>query len=223
MSGSTWQITKRAARSRQGVVAAQSRTAAEVGAEVLRAGGNAVDAAIATSLALGVVEPWMSGLGGGGCMLVRQAADGSSHALDFGMVAPRGLDLSAYPLAGGPAGDLFGWPAVVGDRNLHGPLAVAVPGLADGLRLAHEQFGTVPFAELAAPAIALAEQGLTVDWHASQMIAGAARDLRRYATAAAQWLPDGLPPVPPWTGDDAAPAAGRPRTDATSAGGRWPA
>ena len=98
------------------------------------------------------------------------------------MVAPRRLDPAAYPLAGGAAGDLFGWPAVLDDRNLHGPLAVAVPGLADGLRLAHERFGTVPFAELVAPAIALAEQGLIVDWYASQMIAGAARDLRRYAT-----------------------------------------
>ena len=202
MSGSTWRITKRAVRSRRGVVAAQSRVAAAVGAEVLRAGGNAIDAAIATSLALGVVEPWMSGLGGGGCMLVRLAADGGSHALDCGMVAPRRLDPAAYPLAGGAAGDLFGWPAVIDDRNLHGPLAVAVPGLADGLRLAHERFGTVPFAELVAPAIALAEQGLIVGWHASQMIAGAARDLRRYATAAAQWLPDGLPPVPSWTGDE---------------------
>ena len=128
MSGSTWRITKRAVRSRRGVVAAQSRVAAAVGAEVLRAGGNAIDAAIATSLALGVVEPWMSGLGGGGCMLVRLAADGGSHALDCGMVAPRRLDPAAYPLAGGAAGDLFGWPAVLDDRNLHGPWPWRCPG-----------------------------------------------------------------------------------------------
>ena len=201
MTGSAWQVTKSVARSRGGVVAAQSRPAAEIGAEILRAGGNAVDAAIATSLALGCVEPWMSGLGGGGCMLAWFVDGGRSWALDFGMIAPRRLDPSAYPLAGGTAGDLFGWPAVVGDRNLHGPRAVAVPGLADGLRLAHERFGSLPLRELAAPAIALAEAGLTVDWYTSQMIAGAARDLRRYPDAAARWLPDGLPPVPPWTGE----------------------
>ena len=194
-----WLAAKVAVRSRGGVVAAQHRQAAAIGAEVLRAGGNAVDAAIATSLALGVLEPWMSGLGGGGCMLV-ELADGQAHAVDAGMVAPRRLRPADYPLAGGAAGDLFGWPAVVGDRNLHGPLAVAVPGLVDGLRLAQERFGTMPLRELVAPALALAEAGFLVDWHATQMIAGAALDLRRYPNAAAQWLPDGLPPVPPWTG-----------------------
>src|SRR6478735_3044293 len=121
MTGSAWQVTKSVARSRGGVVAAQSRQAAEVGAEILQAGGNAVDAAIATSLALGCLEPWMSGLGGGGCMLASFADSGRSWALDFGMIAPRRLDPDAYPLAGGTAGDLFGWPAVKGDRNLHGP------------------------------------------------------------------------------------------------------
>ena len=186
-------------RSRGGVVAAQHRRAAEIGAELLRAGGNAIDAAIATSLALGVLEPWMSGLGGGGCMLV-ELADGQAHAVDAGMVAPRRLSPADYPLAGGAAGDLFGWPAVVGDRNLHGPLAVAVPGLADGLRLAHERFGSMPLRELVAPAVALAAEGFLVDWFTTQMVAGAALDLRRYREAAAQWLPNGLPPVPPWTG-----------------------
>ncbi len=200
MDQDTWLVRKQAVRARGGIVAAQHRRAAEIGAEVLSAGGNAIDAAIATSLALGVLEPWMSGLGGGGCMLLR-LADGTAHALDCGMVAPRRLDPAAYPLAGGMAGDLFGWPAVVEHRNLHGPLAVAVPGLADGLRLAHERFGSVPFHELVAPAVALAEEGFAIDWYATQMVAGAAADLRRYPHAAAVWLPDGLPPVAPWTGE----------------------
>ncbi|MFL5334731.1 MAG: gamma-glutamyltransferase, partial [Geminicoccaceae bacterium] len=194
-----WQAGKVAVRSRRGVVAAQHRRAAQVGADLLRAGGNAVDAAIGTSLALGVLEPWMSGLGGGGCMLL-ELADGQAHAVNAGMVAPRSLSAADYPLAGGAAGDLFGWPAVVDDRNLHGPLSVAVPGLADGLRLAHEHFGSMPLRELVAPALALAEDGFLVDWYATQMVAGAAMDLRLYPDAAGRWLPDGLPPVPPWTG-----------------------
>jgi gamma-glutamyltranspeptidase/glutathione hydrolase len=196
-----WLVDKAVVRSPRGIVAAQSREAAEVGAETLRAGGDAVDAAIAASLALGALEPWMSGLGGGGCMLVWRAAEGRAEAIDFGMVTPRGLDPAAYPLAGGTAGDLFGWPAVVDDRNLHGPLSVAVPGQAEGYRLAHARFGRLPFAELVAPAIAFAEAGLAIDWHASQTIANAARELRLYPHAAAAWLPDGLPPVPPWIGE----------------------
>ena len=62
----SWQITKPATRSRKGIVASQSRVAAQVGADVMAQGGNAVDAAIATSFALGAAEPWMSGMGGGG-------------------------------------------------------------------------------------------------------------------------------------------------------------
>ena len=89
------------------------------------------------------------------------------------------LDPADYPLAGGMAGDLFGWPAVVGHRNLHGPLAVAIPGIADGLSIAHERFGTVPLAELVAPAAALADAGFAVDWYTTQMVAGAAAELRQ--------------------------------------------
>jgi gamma-glutamyltranspeptidase/glutathione hydrolase len=200
MDQDSWRVRKDVVRARGGIVAAQHRRAAEIGAEVLRAGGNAVDAAIATSLALGVLEPWMSGLGGGGCLLLR-LGDGTAHALDCGMVAPRRLDPAAYPLAGGMAGDLLGWPAVVENRNLHGPLAVAVPGLADGLRLVHERFGSMPLRDLAAPAVALAGEGFAIDWYATQMVAGAATDLRRYPHAADLWLPAGLPPVAPWTGE----------------------
>lgn len=186
--------TKAAARGAGGVVAAQNRIAAGVGAEVLRAGGNAVDAAVATALALAVVEPWMSGLGGGGTMLVHQADSATTAAIDFGMVAPAALDPADYPLTGAAGGDLFGWPGVVGDRNIHGPLAIAVPGSIDGLGVALERFGTMPLREIVAPALALARLGLPVDWYVTLLVANAAADLARYPSSAAVWLPGGLPP-----------------------------
>ncbi|MBN8906888.1 MAG: gamma-glutamyltransferase, partial [Rhodospirillales bacterium] len=69
-------MTKPAVRSQGGIVVSQNRLASEIGARVLAAGGHAVDAAVATSFAIGVLEPWMSGLGGSGAMLVREAATG---------------------------------------------------------------------------------------------------------------------------------------------------
>src|ERR1043165_1890227 len=89
-----WVVSKRPVVSSRGVVAGQHRLAAEAGARVLREGGNAVDAAVAAALAVGVVEPWLSGIGGGGFMLVRTARDGAVHAIDFGMVAASRLDAS---------------------------------------------------------------------------------------------------------------------------------
>src|ERR1700741_2543176 len=85
-----------------GVVAAQSRDAAAAGARILAAGGHAVDAAVATSLALGAVEPWMSGLGGGGFATIWDAKRKEVRCLDYGMVAPAALDPNDYPLTGGP-------------------------------------------------------------------------------------------------------------------------
>ena len=90
----SWTIKKPVVRSARGLVAAQHLTAAEVGASILDDGGNAVDAAIATSLALAVLEPWMSGLGGGGYMLVAKADGGPVDVVDFGMIAPAGMDPS---------------------------------------------------------------------------------------------------------------------------------
>jgi len=140
-----WNVRKPLARSRGGVVASQSRIAAEVGARVLAGGGNAVDAAVATGFALAAVEPWNSGLGGFGFMLVYSAKKGRVSVVDFGPVSPRGLDPAAYPLIGSGATtrDLFTWPAVKDDRNVHGPLSFAVPGHPDGLGLALEQFGAL--------------------------------------------------------------------------------
>src|SRR5919106_1934177 len=191
----SWVTTRPAVRAAGGMVAAQHKGAAEVGAEVLRAGGNAVDAAVATSLALAVLEPWMSGLGGGGFMVISRA-DGRAEVLDFGMVAPAGLDPAAYPLSGGHDNDLFGWPGVVEDRNVMGPLSIAVPGQAAGLGFAHERHASLPWRDLCAPAIALADQGLPVGWYACLQITTAAPDLARFEAAASHFLPNRLPPVP---------------------------
>ncbi|MGA8381592.1 MAG: gamma-glutamyltransferase, partial [Stellaceae bacterium] len=86
-----WEIAKPGTSSQGGIVAAQSRAAATVGAEVLAAGGSAVDAAVATALALAAVEPWNSGLRGIGFMVVHRAGADHAEAIDFGPVAPRGL------------------------------------------------------------------------------------------------------------------------------------
>ena len=191
----SWVTTRPAVRAAGGMVVAQHKGAADVGAEILRGGGNAVDAAIATSLALTVLEPWMSGLGGGGFMVVAKA-DGRTEVLDFGMVAPAALDPAAYPLSGGHDNDLFGWPGVVEDRNVMGPLSIAVPGQAAGLDLAYERHASLPWRDLCAPAIALADEGLPIGWYGCLQIATAAPDLARFATAAGHYLPGGLPPVP---------------------------
>ena len=191
-----WTTHKSIVSARSGLVAAQHMGAAAVGAEVLAAGGNAVDAAIAGSLALCVLEPWMSGLGGGGFMVVAKGDGAPPAVIDFGMVAPSGLSPAAYPLIEGRDDDLFGWPAVLEDRNRLGPLSIAVPGQAAGLGLAHRHYGSMPWPELCAPAIELAGRGLPVTWHTMLRIANAARELARLESGSAIYLPDGLPPVP---------------------------
>lgn len=193
---SNTRLAKHAVAGKRGVVAAQNLEAAAAGAAVLEAGGDAVDAAIAASMALAAVEPWMSGLGGGAVMLVRRADTGAVHAIDGGMVAPAALDPEAYPLTGETAGDLFAWPRVAGDKNLQGPMSMAVPGGLAALGLAHERFGRMPWAELLAPGCRLAAQGLEVDWYAALLISTAARELRDFSGSAAVYLADGLPPVP---------------------------
>src|SRR5262245_56048450 len=167
---------KAVVKSAGGIVASQSRLAARVGAEVLAAGGNAVDAAVATSFAVGVLEPWMSGIGGGGFMVIAPA-DGTPQVIDSGMVAPAALDPRDYPLIGGTAPGLFAWPAIKEDRNLKGAPSVAVPGLVAGLGLALERFGTIDWRGALAPAIKLAERGLPLDWYSTLSIAVGAREL----------------------------------------------
>ena len=196
----SWQITKPATRSRKGIVASQSRVAAQVGADVMAQGGNAVDAAIATSFALGAAEPWMSGMGGGGFMVVRMAGEKTAKVIEFGMKSPKGLDIADYPIVGGKAGDLFPWPSVLEDRNVFGAKAIAIPGQVAGMGLAHESFATKPWADLLAPAIKLADDGLPVDWYTQLILGGSAKDLAPFPASAETFLDeDGFPKSSGWT------------------------
>ena len=88
---------------------------------MLAAGGDCVDAVVATTFALGVLEPWMSGVGGGGAMVLYRAHEDRYEVIDYGMRAPESLRPEDYPLTGhGAASDIFPWPRVKDDRNLHG-------------------------------------------------------------------------------------------------------
>ncbi|HLG82644.1 MAG TPA: gamma-glutamyltransferase [Bradyrhizobium sp.] len=193
------QIRKPAVQSKGGIVASQSRRAAEIGAEVLAAGGDCVDAVIATGFALGVLEPWMSGIGGGGAMVLYRAREDRYEVIDYGMSAPQSLRVDDYPLTGdGAASDIFPWPRVKDDRNLHGPSSIAVPGVVAGHEEAHRRYAKLPWRDLLAPSVALAAEGLLVDWWTTLSIGSAATDLRRYPSSAATYLRDGLPPQPQW-------------------------
>ena len=194
----TWQLRKAAVQSESGIVVSQNHIASDVGASVLSAGGNAVDAAIATSFALGAVEPWMSGLGGGGFMQVYRAKAERVETVDFGMLAPAALDPHRYRLVTGTDSDLFSWPAVEDDINVMGPHSVAVPGQVAGMALALERYATKDWQSLLAPAIALAEKGIAVDWYATLKIAGNAAELALYPETAATYLPNGFAPAADW-------------------------
>src|SRR5882724_2424621 len=175
-----WHLTKPAASGRRGIVVAQVKSAAEAGVAVLDAGGNAIDAAVATALALATLEPWNSGLGGIGHALIHRAGEARAEAVDFGPTAPAALDPSRFRLTGKVAADLFGWPEVEGDTNIHGPLSFAIPSAVAGYAEMHTRWGKLPLAEIAAPAIALARRGLPQDWYTTLKVATSAPILRMY-------------------------------------------
>ena len=197
-----WTIAKPVASGRHGMVVSQNREAAEAGVAILEAGGNAADAAVAACFALAAVEPWNSGLGGIGFGLVLKAGETRAQVVDFGPVAPRRADPADYPLTGKMKQDFFTWPEVEGDRNIHGPLSFVVPSSVAGYTKLKESFGSgMPVAELLAPAIALARRGLAQDWYTTLKVASSASMLRLYEESAQIYLPNGLPPVPPYQGE----------------------
>ncbi len=191
-SRSTWVLDRHEAVGRGGMVATKHPIAAEVGAEVLARGGNAVDAAVTAALVLGVVEPFMSGIGGGGYLVVHRP-DGMSAVVDFGMIAPRAAHATMFPLVPGENPGMFGWPSVVDDANLHGPRAVAVPGAVDGLSLALERFGTHSWATALAPATRLAADGFIPTWHTVLNTAVDLAVILRDPETTATFAPGGVP------------------------------
>ena len=170
---------------KNGMVAAAHPLASQVGVEILKKGGNAVDAAVATAFALGVVEPNASGLGGGGFILVYNAKTKGVTAIDYREMAP----LKATP-------DMYKLTAdgkVVDNETEQGHKAVAIPGTLAGLTLALKQHGTMSLKDVMAPAIRIAEQGYTVSKTLNAMMKDNFDKLTKYPAAAAVYLKDGLP------------------------------
>ena len=170
---------------KNGMVAAAHPLASQVGVEILKKGGNAVDAAVATAFALGVVEPNASGLGGGGFILVYNARTKAVSAIDYREMAPLKAAPDMYKLT--PEGK------VVDQENVVGHKAVAIPGTLAGLSQALKQHGTMSLKEVMAPAIRIAEEGYTVSKTLNGMMKDNFDKLSKYPAAAAIYLKGGLP------------------------------
>ncbi len=192
-----WQIVKPAITSSDGLVCSQHHLASDVGAAILERGGNAIDAAIATGLTLGTVEPWMSGIGGGGYMTIYLAKEKVTRVVEFGMRAPFAAVPDDYPLAPGGtnSSDAFNWPAVIDDVNIHGPLSIAVPGYVKGISLALAEFGSMDWVDVIEPACRYAEWGLPIDWYSANKINTFARGLSQYAETRNTYFPEGFGPA----------------------------
>lgn len=158
-------------------VASANSRASEAGVEVLQAGGNAVDAAVATAFAIGVTEPQMSGLGGSGAMTIWIDGEEQAYYLDF-YAAQNAASMAS---ATGPS---------EGDTDLR---VVGIPGEVAGLLAAHERFGTLPLADVMAPAIRLAEEGFPLGQILAGFVVSSEAKLHRFPEATEQWWPDGRP------------------------------
>lgn len=191
-----WHLTTPAARSTRGTVASQHRVAAQAGAAQLDVGGNAIDAIVATAYALNAVEPWMCGLGGAGFMVIWLAKERRAVALDFQGVLAGDTRLEDYPVDPALPATPMGFPGVVDNANIEGYRSITVPGAVAGLDHALARFGTRPRTDIMAPAIALAERGLHVDWFTSLQIGVCARTLARDPVSRSIYLPGGHPATP---------------------------
>jgi gamma-glutamyltranspeptidase/glutathione hydrolase len=172
--------------SNQGMVVTSQHLASDVGAAVLRQGGNAVDAAVAVGYALAVTHPCCGNLGGGGFMTIH-FADGQNTFINFREKAPLAARADMFLDAHGK---------VVGNRSVDGYLAAGVPGTVMGLETARQKFGTLPRATLIAPAIKLAEEGFIVSRGDVDVLAEGTKEFRDQANVAAVFLKNGEAFVP---------------------------
>ena len=168
-----------------GMVVTAQHLATQVGVDVLKKGGNAIDAAVAVGYALAVVYPAAGNLGGGGFMTL-QLADGRKTFLDFREKAPLGASANMYLDASGN---------VVKGLSTKGYLAVAVPGSVAGFEMARAKYGTLPRATLMAPAIKLAERGFVLQQGDADFFQTAVADLRADAPSATIFLNKGELPI----------------------------
>jgi gamma-glutamyltranspeptidase / glutathione hydrolase len=168
----------------QGMVVSTDELASQVGVAVLRAGGNAVDAAVAVQFALAVVNPEAGNIGGGGFMVVRMA-DGTAAALDFREKAPLAATRDMYLDAEGN----------LTDKSVVGHLAAGVPGSVMGMWEAHKRFGSLPWADLMAPAAVLADGFPVTTRFLRALDSTMVASLSTFPASAALFLPrDGQPP-----------------------------
>ena len=175
----------------RGMLATKHPLASDAGVEMLEAGGNAVDAAVAACLAVGVVEPGSSGIGGGGYMVA--AVGRETDVFAFQMQAPAAASPSMFTLTGEPSTGVFEWAGVEDDANLIGPLSVAIPGIVAGLALALERRGTMPWREIIQPAVRLARDGFQLDWYDLYVIGTDISRILPNLEASRIFLRDGAP------------------------------
>jgi gamma-glutamyltranspeptidase/glutathione hydrolase len=171
---------------KNGMVASQEKLATRVGVDILKAGGNAVDAAVAVGFALAVTHPQAGNIGGGGFMLVHLAARNETIAIDYRETAPAAITRDVFLDDKGEADPR---------RSRDSALGIGVPGTVAGLALAHERYGSGKFtlAQLIAPAIRLAREGFTVDDELADTLPRAQPRLVRWPSSAKIFLkPDGV-------------------------------
>jgi len=168
-------------RAQKGMVASQSEIASRIGADVIRDGGTAVDAAVATAFALAVVHPSAGNIGGGG-FLVYRPANGEAVAYDFREVAPAGSSPTMFLKDGTYSAELH--------HNSH--LSVGVPGTVAGLHLAWKEQGKLPWKRLVDPALVLARDGFTVTDGLARSLRTALRRMQKYPASVAQFTKNGV-------------------------------
>jgi gamma-glutamyltranspeptidase/glutathione hydrolase len=180
------------------MVTAGNATAAAVGAQILAQGGNAMDAAVATAFASGVVEPAMSGIGGRGYLVALRPGEDEALVIDGHERAPRGARPDMFQVGSRGRRIVSGWgvEAEVADAaNRDGHLAIAVPGVVPALALAHVRSGELSWRAVIEPSIRLALCGFEVDETLAALIAMHEERLSRYPATAAIFLPDGRAPA----------------------------